>query len=214
MADARDGRRRYPGGVNGATLFVCVAVSLIGTIAMILYPTLTELAAWDSATSAVFLGASIHELAQVVGAAFALSPEQGELATLTKLLRVALLASRRHGAAAVLHARRRCRRVRREDRRYRDRSAIPRGVHGTGYRRQLRPLAQPLVEATAGLSRMWLLTAIAALGLQTYAGSLLRFGWRPPAPRVALKVLIVAVAALGETAAALLTGTGAGLGLP
>jgi uncharacterized membrane protein YadS len=61
---------------------------------------------------------------------------------------------------------------------------------------------------------MWLLTAIAALGLQTYAGSLLRFGWRPPAPRVALKVLIVAVAALGETAAALLTGTGAGLGLP
>lgn len=33
-----------------------------------------------------------HEVAQVVGAAFALSPQHGELATLTKLPRVALLA--------------------------------------------------------------------------------------------------------------------------
>jgi uncharacterized integral membrane protein (TIGR00698 family) len=85
--------------LQDATLFVCVAVSLIGTFAMILYPTLAHLANWNSASTAVFLGASIHEVAQVVGAAFALSPEQGELATLTKLLRVAMLARRGHAAA-------------------------------------------------------------------------------------------------------------------
>ena len=83
---------RRVGRCATATLFVCVAVSLIGTIAMIVYPTLTELAGWDLAASATFLGASIHEVAQVVGASFALSPEHGELAILTKLLRVALLA--------------------------------------------------------------------------------------------------------------------------
>jgi uncharacterized integral membrane protein (TIGR00698 family) len=190
--------------VHDATLFVCVAVSLIGTIAMIVYPTLTELAAWDSAATAVFLGASIHEVAQVVGAAFALSPEHGELATLTKLLRVAFL------APVVMALRWR----------------FMRGDAGAGSDAatgsvETFPLflivfvalvaagsflswPQPLIDTAAQLSRMCLLTAIAALGLLTHTGSLLRLGWRPVVLMVALTLVIALVAALGVTAPALL----------
>jgi uncharacterized integral membrane protein (TIGR00698 family) len=187
-----------------ATLFVCVAVSLIGTIAMIVYPTLTELTPWDTAASAVFLGASIHEVAQVVGASFALSPEHGELATLTKLLRVALLApvvmalrwwSIRHHELA--HG----------------------SIESTGVETFPRflivfialvivgsfvPWPQAVIEAASLLSRACLLTAVAALGLLTHTGSLLRLGWQPVVLMVVLTVVIAAVAALGVTVDALL----------
>ena len=189
---------------HDATLFVCVSVSLIGTIAMIVYPTLAELTAWDSAATAVFLGASIHEVAQVVGAAFALSPEHGELATLTKLLRVALL------APVVMALRWRFVRG----------DASAGSDAETGGVETVPPFLvvfvvlvaagsfvswpQPLVETAAQLSRLCLLTAIAALGLLTHTGSLLRLGWRPVVLMVALTFVIALVAALGVTAGALL----------
>jgi uncharacterized integral membrane protein (TIGR00698 family) len=193
--------------LRDATLFVCVAVSLIGTIAMIVYPTLTELTAWDSTAAAVFLGASIHEVAQVVGAAFALSPGHGELATLTKLLRVALLApvvmalrwqSTRRAAGGT-------------DAEQSSVEAVPPFlivfialVAGGSFL----SWPQPLVDGASLVSRMCLLTAIAALGLLTRSGSLLRLGWQPVVLMVVLTLVIAAVAALGVTAGALFAGAG------
>ena len=195
-------QRKY---LREATLFVCVAVSLIGTIAMILYPTLSELTPWDTAASAVFLGASIHEVAQVVGASFALSPEHGELATLTKLLRVALLAP----VVMVL----RWWSIRHH--------AVERGeVEKTGVEAfppflivfivlvvagSFLPWPQQLVETASRVSRACLLTAVAALGLLTHTGSLLRLGWRPVVLMVMLTVVIGAVVACGVTAQALIS---------
>src|SRR5690606_41579707 len=42
--------------------------------------------------AAFFRGGSIHDVAQVVGAGYMMSPATGDIATFTKLLRVALLA--------------------------------------------------------------------------------------------------------------------------
>ena len=183
--------------LRDATLFVCVAVSLIGTIAMIIYPTLAELAGWELAASAVFLGASIHEVAQVVGAAFALSPEHGELATLTKLLRVALLAP----VVVVLRGWS-VRRGRADDSRSgkADVEAMPPflivfiALVAIG---SFVAWPLPVADGAAIASRICLLTAVAALGLLTRTGSLLRLGWRPVVLMVALTLVIAVVAALG-----------------
>ena len=42
-----------------------------------------------------------------------------------------------------------------------------------------------------------LVTAVAALGLQTHTGSLLRLGWQPVVLMVALTLVVAVVAALG-----------------
>ncbi len=39
----------------------------------------------------MFIGATIHDVAQVVGAGYAISPEAGDTATVVKLMRVAML---------------------------------------------------------------------------------------------------------------------------
>ncbi len=46
---------------------------------------------FDDVTSGVLIGMTIHDVAQVVGAGFAISDEAGEIATYVKLLRVMLL---------------------------------------------------------------------------------------------------------------------------
>ena len=45
-----------------------------------------------SAAGGIFLGASIHEVAHAVAAGYGVNPETGDMATVAKLLRVALLA--------------------------------------------------------------------------------------------------------------------------
>ena len=52
--------------------------------------------------SGIFLGATIHDVAQVVGAGYGISGEAGDAATLTKLLRVATLVSCRLAVTVLL----------------------------------------------------------------------------------------------------------------
>lgn len=73
-------------------VFAVFGVTMLSTLAMILYPVLAAgLGLTDRATG-VFLGATIHDVAQVVGAGFSVSEEAGETAVLVKLIRVSLLA--------------------------------------------------------------------------------------------------------------------------
>jgi uncharacterized integral membrane protein (TIGR00698 family) len=74
-----------------ATLFTVVGISALSTTSMILYPTITHLLGLDPHMAGVFLGATIHDVAQVVGAGYSISKEVGDTATLVKLLRVACL---------------------------------------------------------------------------------------------------------------------------
>ena len=69
-----------------------VGVTSLSTLAMILYPLIAKLLELDDQWAGVFLGATIHDVAQVVGAGHMISPEAGEAATIVKLMRVACLA--------------------------------------------------------------------------------------------------------------------------
>ena len=62
------------------------------------------------------------------------------------------------------------------------------------------PWPQAVAHGAGVASRICLLTAVAALGLLTRTGSLLRLGWRPVALMVALTLVIAVVAALGVSA--------------
>ncbi|MGQ7958578.1 YeiH family protein [Pseudomonas sp. SP16.1] len=74
-----------------ATLFTVIGVSALSTLAMILYPMIANWFALSPEVAGVFLGATIHDVAQVVGAGYSMSPETGDTATVVKLMRVAML---------------------------------------------------------------------------------------------------------------------------
>ena len=74
-----------------ATLFTVIGVSALSTLAMIVYPMVAHGLGLSDHASGVFLGATIHDVAQVVGAGYGISRETGDVATLVKLMRVAML---------------------------------------------------------------------------------------------------------------------------
>lgn len=81
---------RPNGDAESAT--VVAGVTVLGTIAMIAYPLLSHLLGFDADETGILLGASLHEVAQAVGAGFAVSDDVGHVATTAKLVRVAALA--------------------------------------------------------------------------------------------------------------------------
>lgn len=66
-------------------------VTLLSTVAMFLYPVLAVSAGFDAVAAGIFIGGSIHDVAQVIGAGYSISETAGDHATYVKLLRVALL---------------------------------------------------------------------------------------------------------------------------
>ncbi len=73
-------------------IFTVLCVTVLSTIAMIVYPVLTQIFDLGELATGVFIGGTIHDVAQVVGAGFSISDETGETATLVKLIRVTMLA--------------------------------------------------------------------------------------------------------------------------
>ena len=70
------------------TTLTVVGVTTLSTMAMVVYPLITKWLGFDEVMSGKFIGATIHDVAQVVGAGYSLSTEAGDAATITKLLRV------------------------------------------------------------------------------------------------------------------------------
>lgn len=172
-----------------ATLFTVIGVSALSTTAMVLYPLVTRALGLGDHAAGVFIGATIHDVAQVVGAGYAISPDAGDTATIVKLLRVAMLLpvilvagqiSRREAGAAgserppllpwfvvafvALVA-------------LNSLVALPSAVTETGNR----------------LSHWCLVTAIAAIGMKTRLGDLLQVGWKPVALMIGETVLLAAM---------------------
>lgn len=77
--------------VERDTAFTIIGVTTLSTVAMVLYPVIARAFGLSHADVGVFLGGTIHDVAQVVGAGYSVSPETGDIATIIKLLRVALL---------------------------------------------------------------------------------------------------------------------------
>jgi uncharacterized integral membrane protein (TIGR00698 family) len=73
-------------------IFTVLGVTVLSTLAMVAYPMIATAAGLDPLATGVFIGATIHDVAQVVGAGFSISNDAGETATLVKLFRVTMLA--------------------------------------------------------------------------------------------------------------------------
>ncbi len=73
------------------TVLTVIGVTILSTIAMVLYPSITSALDMNTKQGGIFLGGTIHDVAQVVGAGYSVSVETGDIATLTKLVRVSLL---------------------------------------------------------------------------------------------------------------------------
>ena len=74
-----------------ATLFTVIIVSVFSTLAMITYPMVVRALHLGPQQAGMFLGGTIHDVAQVVGAGYSMGQEVGDNATLIKLMRVAML---------------------------------------------------------------------------------------------------------------------------
>lgn len=70
---------------------VLVGISLMSAGAMLFYPAVAHHLGFSDRQASFFLGASIHDVAQTIGAGFAFSEHAGEGATIVKLARVAML---------------------------------------------------------------------------------------------------------------------------
>jgi len=68
-----------------------IGITTFSTLSMIFYPLIASYLGFSDELAGVFIGGAIHDVAQVVGAGYTISPEAGDVATYIKLLRVALL---------------------------------------------------------------------------------------------------------------------------
>ncbi len=71
---------------------VLIGISAMSSLALFLYPLLGHMLDLSDRQAGFMIGASIHDVAQALGAGYAFSPEAGETAAIVKLTRVALLA--------------------------------------------------------------------------------------------------------------------------
>ncbi len=160
------------------TLFTVVAVTILSTVAMVIYPLVARALGLGPQTAGLLIGATIHDVAQVVAAGHMLSDEVGIVATYVKLLRVALLLPVVVGVAWLL----------RSGTASSKRPTLPFflivfaalvAVNSTG----LVPSA--VTNQLADISRWCLICAIAALGMKTSLDELAEIGFLPLALVVA-----------------------------
>lgn len=157
-------------------------ISLFSTVAMAAYPAVMDWLGFNAAAAGFVLGGSIHEVAHAVGAGYGMSEAAGVSATVTKMLRVALL------VPALM---------------------LVDGFVGSGQGRTIVPkpplflilfvlfalastfgmVPASLTSVTLPLSRFYILMAMAAIGLMVPWRALLAYGWRP--------VLLIAILSLG-----------------
>jgi uncharacterized integral membrane protein (TIGR00698 family) len=165
------------------TLMVVVTVTVMSTLAMILYPLVARLLHLPPELAGLFLGGTIHDVAQVVGAGYTLNHETGDIATIVKLFRVSLLTvvvvivsaafkrSREHAAAEGAHGRTPARQA-----------LVPWFLWlfvGMVVLNSLGMVTAAAASALNDVSRGCLVAAIAALGMKTSFAQLARAGWRP-----------------------------------
>jgi uncharacterized integral membrane protein (TIGR00698 family) len=171
------------------TILVVVTVTALSTIAMIVYPLIATAVGLDHVRAGIFLGGTIHDVAQVVGAGYTISQQTGDIATYVKLLRVTMLMpvvvaiaflAARAGAQTWAEPR----------------PPFPLFLVGFAALVALNSfglIARPGGEAMNDISRWCLVAAIAALGMKTSFKALIAVGWRPIAVMVIETAWILAV---------------------
>jgi len=162
-------------GKEKATLFTVIGVSTLSTFAMIVYPVMVRMFHLDSTQAGVFLGGTIHDVAQVVGAGYSMSRETGDMATVVKLMRIFMLLPVIVVAAMITRSK---------------------GSSGAGRQPPLLPwfavgflilaainstglITQPVQGFGTALSGWCLVTAISAIGMKTQLKELTSVGIKP-----------------------------------
>jgi uncharacterized integral membrane protein (TIGR00698 family) len=168
--------------------FTVIGVTALSTIAMILYPIIVASLGLDHRAAGVFLGGTIHDVAQVVGAGYSLSPETGDTATIVKLLRVAMLLPACLAVGLALHVRgREAAHAAPVLPWFAVAFAVLVLATSTGW------IPPPVIEVGSVVSRWCLVTAIAAIGMKTSLKSLVDMGMKPVALIVVETVVLAAI---------------------
>ena len=175
-------------------------VSLLGTIGVVGYPALGGVLHLADGAYALLCGATLHEVPQVLAAAFARGQEAGDFGTLVKLTRVALLAPLALALSAV--------EVARGGERVSWRNLpVPWfvvGFVGVGALRSLGIIPAALIPIIEQLSKILLVAAMAAVGLGVHAAAVRRLGWPPVLLAVAGWLFVMATAGIAAAALGLL----------
>ena len=174
--------------------FTVIGITALSTLAMILYPVVVAHLGLDHHAAGIFLGGTIHDVAQVVGAGYSLSQQTGDTATIVKLLRVAMLLPACVAIGLALHVR--------GSTAAHAAPVLPWFAVAFAALVVVTSLGWiPAVVADAGsaLSRWCLVTAIAAIGMKTSLKSLVDMGLRP-VMLVVLETLFLAAMVLGVLA--------------
>ncbi|MEO3430892.1 putative sulfate exporter family transporter [Pelagibius sp. CAU 1746] len=153
------------------TSVTILGVTVLSSIAMLLYPLLGIAFGFSESENGLLLGATIHDVAQVVGAGYSMSVEIGDQATLTKLLRVALLLPAVFIIGLTFGARRG------------DESRAPVPAFLLGFLALVCwntwvGLDPSLRDVLVEVSRWFLLMAVAAIGIKTPIGAVVTIGPR------------------------------------
>ena len=170
-------------------ILTVVGVTTLSTIAMVAYPPLTHFLGFDDTRAGIFIGATIHDVAQVIGAGYIISDQAGETAAIVKLMRVAMLApailivaSLFRGASGSTGAATR---------------AVPLFLIGFGLVLAINSaglISDDLRDSLSIASRWCLIIAVAGLGVRTSIKEIAILG---PAPVSALIAQTFFLAALG-----------------
>ena len=150
------------------TLFTVIAVTFLSTLAMVAYPVIFDALGYDDLTAGALIGATIHDVAQVIGAGYSVSDEAGDVATYIKLLRVSALPVVVIVAAIIFGARGNA-----------AKGAFPWFAVGFALTLTLNSLGwipELLRGFVESLSRWLLVIAIAALGVRTSLKAMLGLG--------------------------------------
>jgi uncharacterized integral membrane protein (TIGR00698 family) len=178
-------------GLDRDTSLTIVIVTTLSTVAMIVYPVISGWLGFSGSKAGLFVGATIHDVAQVVGAGYAVGVEAGDAATIVKLMRVAMLVPLLLVVALWL------------------RQPAQQGVSGA----PLLPwfavafallvvlnsvvALPPVVRSSAtAASQACLVLAIAAVGLKTSLRDVASVGWRPLVVVVGATVALALMAGL------------------
>jgi len=184
------------------TLLTVVGVTVLSTLAMILYPFAMQILELPKLQAGIVIGGTIHDVAQVVAAGMILGPQAGDTATVVKLFRVMLLMPVVLVVALAWRAQ------------------VEAIADEGGAKRQQVPMVPGFLLAfvvlvllnTAGVftpgmvnlssntSRWLLVTAIAAAGVKTSFEELLKLGWKPVLMLVGETLLILSLVLSGVLA--------------
>jgi uncharacterized integral membrane protein (TIGR00698 family) len=165
-------------GSDADVAYAVACVTVFGSLAMLLYPVLPGLLHLAPRDFGLWAGASIHEIAQVVAAAFQDGESAGQFATVAKLTRVMMLAPLVIGLGFVAKARMGA------DNGGAARKAPPMPWFVLGFIAVMLlnsaiTIAPPQKAEIVTLTNFLLSMALAAMGLETDFAKLKREGLRP-----------------------------------